>query len=333
MKKIKILVSFLIVCFFLPMTVFAYTPHYSVQGKQLQAMGLMAPGELRLADRLTRPEGAVLLVRLLGQAEEALAQYESGAITHPFGDVPQWASPYVAWLYANKYTSGTSPTTFGTGNMESYEFCAFVLRALHYKDFNYKESLAYAQGVGLLTPEQSATLKDFYRDGAVLLCFNALSVKQNGTNQTLAEHLGLVTKTGTDIGQRAPEFEVTMLYGGKKALADLRGRPVLINFWASWSAPCAAEMKDLQKIYKQYEADVAFVFVAYDDKEPVEKFLKEGRYNLPVAMDSEGRLSQAYGINAFPTTFVLDASGVITEKMVGARSEADFEEAIQSVIN
>lgn len=93
----------------------------------------------------TRSEAAIMLVRLYGAEEEAASSYQAGEISHPFTDVGETAAPYVAWLYTNGITNGTSSTTFGSGSCSAQNYVVFLLRALGYKDgtdFQYADAAA-----------------------------------------------------------------------------------------------------------------------------------------------------------------------------------------------
>ena len=103
----------------------------------------------------TRSEAAIMLVRLYGAEEEAAAAYEAGEISHPFTDVGETAAPYVAYLYTNGITNGTSATTFGTGACTAQNYVVFLLRALGYEDgtdFQYADALTFAQEKGFYNP-------------------------------------------------------------------------------------------------------------------------------------------------------------------------------------
>ena len=125
----------------------------------------------------TRSEAAIMLVRLYGVEDAAKAAYEAGEITHPFTDVSQFTSPYVAWLYANGITNGTTATTFGSANKCSAQnYVVFLLRALGYKDgtdFQYADALVFAQEKGFYEPVMFPG--DFLRDDLAALTYQALA--------------------------------------------------------------------------------------------------------------------------------------------------------------
>ena len=143
------------------------------QAEFLHALGLFRGTEEGYAlDRsMTRSEAAVMLVRLLGKEDEALAQSPS----HPFTDVPQWASPYVGWLWTNGLAKGVSATTFGSSNsVTAKQYLMFLSRALYGPDVadDYWE---LGWGFDLTALQQSLDQAGFLRRDAVSLSVLALS--------------------------------------------------------------------------------------------------------------------------------------------------------------
>ena len=124
-----------------------------------------------------RSEAAIMLVRLYGAEEEAKTAYDAGEISHPFTDVSEFTSPYVAWLYNKGITKGATATTFGSaGPCSAKMYCAFLLRALGYEDgvdFQYADTLEFAQQKGFYDPTMFAG--DFLRDDLAALTYQGLA--------------------------------------------------------------------------------------------------------------------------------------------------------------
>ena len=137
------------------------------------------------------------------------------------------------------------------------------------------------------------------------------------------------------LGKPAPDFQ----FGGQDeqpvSLSDLKGNPVLINFWATWCGPCRGEMPYLQQIYDDWQI-MGLVLLAInigESSSEVEEFMQGQGLSLPVLLDGEGAIAAQYGIQAIPTTFFIDTEGVIQEVMVGAfQSAAEIEESILQLI-
>ena len=152
---------------------------YDDAAQDLSAIGMFrgtASGfELDRAPK--RSEAAIMLVRLYGAEEEAKAAYDAGQISHPFTDVSDFTSPYVAWLYNKGITKGATATTFGSaGPCSAKMYCAFLLRALGYEDgvdFQYADTLEVAQQKGFYHPTMFAG--DFLRDDLAALTYQGLA--------------------------------------------------------------------------------------------------------------------------------------------------------------
>ena len=124
-------------------------------------------------------------------------------------------------------------------------------------------------------------------------------------------------------GSEAPDFTVYDLEGNPHNLSDFRGKPVLLNFWASWCGPCQMEMPDFQKYYESHGDKVNFVIVNLTDgrQETVESasaFIEEKGYTFPVYYDTDIDAAAKYGVNAVPVSYFLDAEGYFVAWAQGA---------------
>jgi thiol-disulfide isomerase/thioredoxin len=131
------------------------------------------------------------------------------------------------------------------------------------------------------------------------------------------------------VGAQAPEIALPDLQGNMVRLSDLRGQPVLINFWATWCGPCREEMPAIQARYNQ-RGDFAVLAVDFGESaERVSGFLAEIGVGLPVVLDQEGSIQDLYRIRGYPTTFFVDGSGVIRFMHIGEMSEADLDSVLE----
>ncbi len=106
-------------------------------------------------------------------------------------------------------------------------------------------------------------------------------------------------------------------------LVGLRGKPVVVNVWASWCAPCRAEMPLLQRAAMSYEGRVVFLGVASkDDLDPAAAFLRKVGVTYPNVFDVSGAVRRGLGLRGFPTTYVFDAAGRQRAAVVGGVTEA-----------
>ncbi len=137
------------------------------------------------------------------------------------------------------------------------------------------------------------------------------------------------------LGKPAPDFQLTSLDGQPVSLSDLKGNPVLINFWATWCPPCRGEMPYLQQIYEKWQI-MGLVLLAINIQESssdVEGFMQSQGLSLPVLLDSDGAIAAQYGIEAIPATFFIDSEGTVQEVKVGAfQSTAEIEESLLQLI-
>ncbi len=126
-------------------------------------------------------------------------------------------------------------------------------------------------------------------------------------------------------GHVAPDFTLTDLQGRSVTLSSLRGRPVFINFFASWCPPCKTETPDLVSLYQRYGKHVRFIGVDMtpgDTLAGVHYYVKAFGVPYPVLLDRTGAVETAYGVIDIPTSFFINSSGVIMSRIVGLMSPA-----------
>lgn len=134
----------------------------------------------------------------------------------------------------------------------------------------------------------------------------------------------------------APDFTVYDRDGNKVKLSDLKGKPVVLNFWASWCPPCKGEMPDFNEKYLEYKDDVHFMMVNLTDgyqetKESAENFLNSTDYTFPVYFDSDMEGAYTYGIYSVPQTFFIDADGILITGAQGAISGEVLQKGIDFI--
>lgn len=138
----------------------------------------------------------------------------------------------------------------------------------------------------------------------------------------------------------AIDFTLKDQYGNTHTLSDYKGKTVFLNFWATWCSPCRAEMPDIQKLYEEFQQeDVVILGVAAPNlgreksEEGIKGFLEENGYTYPVVMDTEAEAFQAYGINSFPTTFMIDKDGNVFGYIPGQLSEETMRDIIRQTVD
>lgn len=132
-----------------------------------------------------------------------------------------------------------------------------------------------------------------------------------------------------EVGALAPLFSAARLGGGTLSLEDARGGPVVINFWATWCAPCEVEMPELQAL-AQARPDVRVIAVNVGEPpEQIQPWLAARQLDLPVLLDVEGRVAALYQLRGQPSTFVISADGTILSVIHGATTRSQIEQLLR----
>lgn len=123
------------------------------------------------------------------------------------------------------------------------------------------------------------------------------------------------------VGQAAPDFTLMGLDGKAYTLSALRGKVVIVNFWATWCPPCRAEMPSMEQLYRELSDEglmLLAVNIEKDGRQTVPKFLANSPHSFPILVDENEELQQRYGVYKFPESFVIRKNGMIDDKVVGA---------------
>jgi thiol-disulfide isomerase/thioredoxin len=137
-------------------------------------------------------------------------------------------------------------------------------------------------------------------------------------------------------GKIAPDFTLATLDGKKVSLSDFKGRPVLVNFWATWCAPCKVEMPWFEEFQKQYSAQGFEILGLTDDadagNEAIAKVVKKSGVTYPILL-TDGKVQKAYGgLDYLPVSFYVDRNGVVVEETAGLGSKDEIEAHIKKAI-
>jgi cytochrome c biogenesis protein CcmG/thiol:disulfide interchange protein DsbE len=166
----------------------------------------------------------------------------------------------------------------------------------------------------------------------VILAVTLMLIGGRYLNQRGGMAGGTGALAGADIkGVEAPDFELKALDGKTVKLSDLRGKAVLLNFWATWCGPCKVEMPWLVDLQKKYgEQGLQIVGIAMeDDPAPVEEFTKNIGVNYTILM-GKNAVGDAYSVLGLPTTYYIDRSGKILDRHIGLVSLSEIEEHIKT---
>ncbi len=134
-----------------------------------------------------------------------------------------------------------------------------------------------------------------------------------------------------EVGKEAPNFTLRNLDGEEISLQDYRGKIVLINFWATWCVYCDIEMPDLQKLDKENEDVVVLAVNVMEDKETVEKYIKEGGYDFEVVLDEDGAIARTYLVGGYPASYFVDEEGIFQGAVPGMMTYEQMTQVLQDI--
>ena len=134
-------------------------------------------------------------------------------------------------------------------------------------------------------------------------------------------------------GSRAPDFELTALDGKVVRLSELRGRAVLINFWATWCGPCRIEMPDIQEQYETHTPDLVVLAINMDESpELVAPFVNELGLTFPILLDPGGKVNrELYTVRGYPSSYFVDKDGVIRVVQLGIMTSGQLKGYLEEV--
>ena len=136
----------------------------------------------------------------------------------------------------------------------------------------------------------------------------------------------------------APDFTVTDSEGKEVSLSDFQGKPVIVNFWASWCGPCRSEMPEFDTAYQKYQDDIHFLMVNATDGgretlDSAKQFIADEGYTFPVYFDESGEASATYGVTGLPATFFIGAQGEAVARASGAISGDILQQGIDMILS
>lgn len=123
-------------------------------------------------------------------------------------------------------------------------------------------------------------------------------------------------------GESAPNFQLRDMNGQIVSLSDLRGKVVLVNFWATWCGPCRIEMPAMERLYRTYDRKDFEILAVSTDAQGVavtRPFQQENHLTFPILHDADFRVGLSYGARTLPMTFMVDRQGIVRQQIFGAR--------------
>jgi peroxiredoxin len=152
-----------------------------------------------------------------------------------------------------------------------------------------------------------------------------VTIENNEANENTENEINSDTdennedESSKDEKQIAPDFELESLDGTMVKLSELKGKNVIINFWATWCGYCVLEMPDLQKLNDKYKDEDLIVLAVNvgETKETVQEFMEENELNLNILLDKDSSVANNYGLRSFPSTLTVDKEGNILTGYIG----------------
>lgn len=137
--------------------------------------------------------------------------------------------------------------------------------------------------------------------------------------------------------KRAPDFTVYDAKGNKVTLSSTRGKPVVVNFWASWCDPCQSELPSYQEAYQRYGKDVYFMMVDLtggggDSMADAQKLISKNGFSFPVYYDNDNDATVKYNIRSIPLSCFITADGILKDTHLGAISQDDLVKEIKALL-
>jgi cytochrome c biogenesis protein CcmG/thiol:disulfide interchange protein DsbE len=163
-----------------------------------------------------------------------------------------------------------------------------------------------------------------------------MTVLDNGSQSDDSTRRAEVSVAGVaEVGSPAPDFALPALDGsGEVRLADVRGRPVIVNFWASWCNPCREEFPLLKEALRDHRADeLAVIGVTYQDiPSDSRAFVNKMDATWPQGVDDGGQVAEAYGVRAIPQTFFIAPDGTIVARVFGITSQDKLDQPLRKLL-
>lgn len=153
---------------------------------------------------------------------------------------------------------------------------------------------------------------------------------------TVATAPAQAQEDGPRVGHEAPRFDLERLDGGRAELDGLRGRPVIINFWASWCAPCRVEMPDLISAWREHNGKglqiLAVNLTDQERRKDVTRFVTEFGLPFPVLLDTRGKVRELYALVSLPTTVFLDSAGIVRSVQSGPLTQNALAQGLEAIL-
>lgn len=178
--------------------------------------------------------------------------------------------------------------------------------------------------------------------GGATVLYNYLSKNAERDQLSVKEDTGKQDDSSAESSEdeeqysKAPDFTVYDDEGNAYKLSEFEGKPVILNFWASWCGPCKSEMPDFEEAYNEYGEEIHFVMVNLTDgyQETVsgaKKFIEDAGYTFPIYFDTKQDAARTYGVYSIPMTFFIDENGYVIAHGTGALDAKTLQTGIDYI--
>jgi cytochrome c biogenesis protein CcmG, thiol:disulfide interchange protein DsbE len=176
---------------------------------------------------------------------------------------------------------------------------------------------------------------------SIVLIVGIIWLVEGGRVEEPTAQASVVTLTGfqggttPQVGAPAPNFTLESLDGRQVSLAELRGRPILINFWATWCPPCRAEMPDLQEVSRAYENAglVVLGLNLQESRDDVQRYADTLGLTFPLLLDRDGVVATHYNLTALPTSYFIDRDGIVRDRYIGPLTAKGLRSKVAKIVD
>jgi peroxiredoxin len=192
-------------------------------------------------------------------------------------------------------------------------------------DFGHDTLQEVATTLDLAIKEQNPKEEDPYLELASLVRYEHVNASLDSSKFSAA----MSKLEEQDRNREKADFTLTDLSGKNWTLKDLRGKVVLLNFWATWCPPCRKEMPDLETLYRRFEPQgLVILGVSDEDTDKVKPFIEQQEITYPVLLDPGRKVNELFQIQGIPKTFVYDREGKIVAQSIDMRTQKQFLEML-----
>ena len=161
--------------------------------------------------------------------------------------------------------------------------------------------------------------------GLAIFVFYVLDLGNDNAGE-VEEIEGVSLPVSAAVGSSAPDFELVGIKDETIKLSDLRGKIVVLNFWATWCEPCKVEMPYFEELYQSEGSDLAILGVNFDvPPDQVKQFVDQFQLSFPILLDPGGEVQNLYRVRGYPTTFIVDEQGIVQYHHIGLITEDQLE--------